>query len=604
MRRRAGAQGPARSHDRTRGTVGVSRRRFIGQAGIATIGAAGVLAAPGLAGTPTRKRRKRQTVAVFGGGIAGLTAAHELIERGFDVTVYESRAWGGKARSTEVPHSARGGRRPLPGEHGYRFWFGFYQNTIDTFRRIAEGGSSTFDRLTAVPQFAFARDGGRGNLALGLAFGDDPKATTPEQVVDLIVALGLEAALPPDGAAWFGNRMGVFLSSCEARRMDDWEHQSWVDFMRADSYGENYRRILVKSLSEVVQASKAETTCARFPSLVLEWVIYNVLGRNSNGPVGRMLDRPTDEALFTPWLELLRDQGCRLHRGQRLEALDVRDSRIAGARLRDRRGASDVSADFYVCALPVERARRLWNPAVLRVDPSLARMRRLDTDWMNGLKFFLSEELPASQSFIVHCDSPWSVSAVAQAGLWGGDFASRYGDGQVRESLSTIISNWNTPGVLYGKTARECTPDEVAAEAWEQMKRHVNDDGEIVLADDMLHSYDIDPGMMLRNRRLVSRDPLVLPSVGQFADRPDVTTAIPNLFLCGDYLKSDWEVANMECASFNARRAANAVLDRSDSREEPCSVIGPYRPPEWEPAKKIDADRYRRGQPNLLDVGT
>lgn len=31
----------------------------------------------------------RTNVAVFGGGIAGLTAAHELIERGFDVTVYE-----------------------------------------------------------------------------------------------------------------------------------------------------------------------------------------------------------------------------------------------------------------------------------------------------------------------------------------------------------------------------------------------------------------------------------------------------------------------------------------------------------------------------------
>src|SRR4029077_8155322 len=31
----------------------------------------------------------RKKVAVFGAGIAGLTAAHELIERGFDVTVYE-----------------------------------------------------------------------------------------------------------------------------------------------------------------------------------------------------------------------------------------------------------------------------------------------------------------------------------------------------------------------------------------------------------------------------------------------------------------------------------------------------------------------------------
>ena len=39
-------------------------------------------------------------VAVLGGGVGGLSAAHELIERGFAVTVYErSSVFGGKARS-------------------------------------------------------------------------------------------------------------------------------------------------------------------------------------------------------------------------------------------------------------------------------------------------------------------------------------------------------------------------------------------------------------------------------------------------------------------------------------------------------------------------
>ena len=40
-----------------------------------------------------------KTVAVLGGGVAGLSAAHELVERGFAVTVYEGRDSFGEKRA-------------------------------------------------------------------------------------------------------------------------------------------------------------------------------------------------------------------------------------------------------------------------------------------------------------------------------------------------------------------------------------------------------------------------------------------------------------------------------------------------------------------------
>jgi NADPH-dependent glutamate synthase beta subunit-like oxidoreductase len=81
-----------------------TRRRFLRDTGLATALAAETLTAP------ARARRTARTVAVFGGGPSGLTVAHELAEQGFEVTVYERRAWGGRARSMGVPGTAAGGR--------------------------------------------------------------------------------------------------------------------------------------------------------------------------------------------------------------------------------------------------------------------------------------------------------------------------------------------------------------------------------------------------------------------------------------------------------------------------------------------------------------
>src|SRR4051794_10765579 len=105
----------------------------------------------------------RQRVIVLGGGVAGMSAAHELAERDFDVVVYETRPIpGGKARSMPVPGSGTNGRRDLPGEHGFRFFPGFYRHLPDTMKRIPAAGASegVFSNLVAASEVQMARAGG------------------------------------------------------------------------------------------------------------------------------------------------------------------------------------------------------------------------------------------------------------------------------------------------------------------------------------------------------------------------------------------------------------------------------------------------------------
>src|SRR5438874_10431725 len=109
----------------------------------------------------------KQAIAILGGGAGGLSAAHELAERGFEVTVYErNAAFGGKARSVSIAGSGTGGRSDLPGEHGFRFFPGFYKNVPDTMRRIPVPGNANgaFDHMVDAQQELFVFDEGQAWL--------------------------------------------------------------------------------------------------------------------------------------------------------------------------------------------------------------------------------------------------------------------------------------------------------------------------------------------------------------------------------------------------------------------------------------------------------
>ena len=96
---------------------------------------------------------KQKTVAIFGGGVGGMSAAHMLALRGFQVTVYERAEVyvGGKARSVNVPGTNMPDKdKYLPGEHGFRFFPGFYSHVIETMKEIPFDDKKTaYDSLVS-----------------------------------------------------------------------------------------------------------------------------------------------------------------------------------------------------------------------------------------------------------------------------------------------------------------------------------------------------------------------------------------------------------------------------------------------------------------------
>ncbi|WP_327738384.1 FAD-dependent oxidoreductase [Streptomyces nojiriensis] len=593
--------------------TGSSRRTFIAGAGAAAAAGA-VLAGPGAApaaaaaaaGPPPAGRR----VAVLGGGVAGLTAAHELAERGYAVTVYERRALGGKARSMDVPGSARGGRRPLPAEHGFRFIPGIYHNLPDTMRRIPFPGNAAgvWDNLVAPREMMFARAAGREDLRGPIPWpGHSPAELTPEEIRRALAGiLQTMVRLPPHETAYFVDRVLVFLTSCDERREEVWERTPWWEFVRAERMSNEYRRILAVGITRNIVATKAEEASTRTVGTLGEAFVLNLLGRGADGPPDRILNLPTNEAWIDPWEAHLRSLGVEFRIGWTVREVRYAGGRVSGVAVEGPDGAArTVTADHYVSALPVEHARRTWSAALRAADPMLGRCDKLETDWMTGIQFYLTERAELVHGHLNCIDSPWSLTAIQQAEHWPSrDFPADYGDGTAVDCLSVDISEWDKPGILYGKTAKQCTREEVAREVWAQLKASLNDTGRTLLTDSTLHSWFLDPGVDgLGTPHPTNQDELLIHPVGTLHNRPSAGTRIPNFFLSGDYVAVDIDLATMEGANASARAAVNSLLDQDGSDAPRCTVHPMYRAPELEPAKRHDRWRHRLGLRNVFDLG-
>src|SRR3954453_1737261 len=518
-----------------------------------------------------------ERVAVLGGGVAGLTAAHELAERGFEVTVYEARALlGGKARSLPVPDSGTGGRADLPAEHGFRFFPGFYKHVPDTMRRIGVD-----HHLVGAEQVLLAQGDGKRELLT--------TAHLPESLEDfaLVARFVFDAAtslgVPPQDTAWFVDRLLTLLTRCDERRLGQWELQSWWRFVDADRRSPAFQKFLADGLTRTLVAAKAHEMSARTGGSILLQLMFDLT--RAGGRADRVLDGPTSDVWIDPWAAHLEGLGVQFRRGAPVEGIQMAGGRVTGATV----GGETVTADHYVAAVPVEVMRLLASPALRAAEPRLKRLDRLVTRWMNGVMFYLREDVPVVNGHAIYIDSEWALTSISQRQFWRAFDFGRVGDGSVGGILSVDVSDWTPPSRRLGKIATQCSRAEALEGVWAQLRDHL---------EDLDHSNVVfaflDPAIEFPNpTQAANLDPLLVNTTGSWADRPDAVTRIPSLSLASDYVRTHTDLATMEGANEAARRAVNGILDATGSGAPPCKLWKLEEPAAFAPARALDRIRWK-----------
>jgi uncharacterized protein with NAD-binding domain and iron-sulfur cluster len=542
------------------------------------------------------------SVIVIGGGVAGLTAAHELAERGYTVDVYETRpAWGGKARSQPVPGSGTGGRRDLPGEHGFRFYPRFYKHVIDTMTRIPIGGGKhVVDHLRPTTESAIA------------LVDDDTwyrfyrrRVTKPYDVLGALELFFSELGFDGEDMGLFAAKVLQFFTTCDARRLGEYDAISWWQFLDGDKYSPKFQRQL-RAVPRTMVAMDPKRGSARTVGTISMQLVLDFADTGVNND--RTMGGPTTEMWFDPWIAHLTTMGVKLHSGAQIAKLSVSGGAISGVELA---GGGTKTADYYVLAVPLDAAIAMITPEMGALDPVLEHLRHANPDdlvsWMVGIQYFLYEDVPLVRGHTFYPDSPWALTTISQPQFWrdNGLFRRLYGAGDVGGLISVDVSDWNTPGSFIPKTAKQCTPDEIAKEIWEQLKAAINGKhpGEQILVDELMHSWHLDddleytPGVLppTNHSRLLVHPP------GAWALRPEAGTAIPNLVLAADYVRTYTDLASMEGANEAARRAVNTILQRSASTAAQAQTW-PLTEPGFDAWKRLDQRLFDHGHRHVFEL--
>ncbi len=551
-------------------------------------------------------RSAPRRVAIFGAGMGGLACAHELAKLGFSIDVYEaSSSVGGKAKSQSVLGTGTGGRRDLPGEHGFRFYPRFYRHVIASMDEIPDPLSPT-GRVS-------------GNLvgttetAVGLG-ADAGLLVGPRHPKDLFGSLDLfrrSGVTPVDMWRYLAVHL-KFLTACEERRCAEYEPLSWLEFLRADDparYSPRYRDIIV-SVTRTMVAMDAKRGSARTIGTASALLLLDP-AYSKGSDLDRTMTGPTSEVWLEPWREHLERQGVRFHFGAALSELACRDGMIVGATVVrvSHDDSIDVVADEYVAAVPIEVLRPILHraPALIEAEPALAKIAGSDleelTAWMLGAQFFLERDVPICEGHAFFPGTPWALTAISQAQFWnrGARNMSQYGDGRLRGIISVDISDAFAEDDRGLMLAHAKTRDEALDSIWRQLMNGFGKDARAF--DDNVFARHLDDGVRFGERGAENSSRLLVHPPGSLAMRPPAALAVDNLTLAADYVATGVDLASMEGANEAGRCAARAIAGRAGLDPSTIELFDYPTQSAFRRARSLDQALFRAGLPHLMDGG-
>jgi hypothetical protein len=522
-------------------------------------------------------------VVIIGAGISGLTVAHELVEKGFEVEVYEKDSIaGGMARSTRTSSG-------VPSEHSWRGYAPFYYNAFEimsrvpiqkkltdyerTDRDIVTFKGQKYDLTDFIPK----HPGGsiinrmlKSEKPLEQVWKDNKVAWHMKNpyVMSILEKYKVGSEAPPDVRDNLA-KSGIDFKLLTNKRDGD-TSISLVDYPYLSYLFIKYAIVNKRRNNDTRLIDLMWPLQETSKQYLLDYVSGPGYGFDKNtisanhyfcfayqqfyagSHSWQVMNQPTSEAWIDPWVEYLTSRGVRFHFKSEMSSLTPGGAIINGEL---------IKADEYVLATPPEI--KVPNDQI-------------------SFRFGFKRKIPFEQHNIafVLLDSKYNITFYPQDEHWSKEV-----------NLGPVESLWSGT-VINGKDAVKLKPDELLAEIKRQFLQSKYIRG-IISEDDIVYEeifedWYWDPKL----ERLVSKNPKWVNQVNEV--RPLNVTEYPNIWVTGAHTRTTIDVWSMESAVESGKLASNLILEKYNLKK--CLVMDHEIK-----LGKIDDPFYSVGLPHILD---
>lgn len=595
-------------------------------------------------------------IIVIGGGLSGLTVCHELIEKGFQVELYErSDILGGMARSTRTEYG-------VPSEHSWRGYAPFYYNTFELMKRIPLNKSNCNKEefknrkltLNEVKKHNKIND-------LWTYYKNNVYDITnfvPNHPGGKIIlksgGKNLEKVWEENGVSWHKNnsnvlkklkeyKIGELIETYEQKTVYDNLSENRLDFKLF--YNDNtilknklpykdyilvaylFLKCMVSNKRKIVYDKKLfkkeiekyvsedgyhylfdylsgpgigldkNTMSLGHFSRVVEWQLQNDVS-------WQVMNQPTNEAWINPWVEYLKKNGLKIYLKSELKKIVIKKNKVEKLIINNNEKTAD---DYVICIDPFRFEEILEKSKIKKLKEDYTFLNTQNNQISFRFGFNKKINYGKSDAYVV-IDSPYNITFYPQEIHWCKNI--KLGMNEKIKSLwsGTCVLPY-TKGILYKKSALELSKKELIEEIKEQIfisksfqnyikSKNKNQElkkEDIIFEEIFEDWYEEENGLKTKNKKWVNN---IFNE--EYRPKLEENPQFSNLYIGGSHTNTSLNIWSMESAIESGKIISNQILKKNNKKLTYCykheSILI------LKILQKIDDVLYYLKLPNLIDL--